>query len=1058
MRKNKIYKNVRKPLCVFCSVALGAMVALGVGGLTKDVVADVGDNSTLTTFLEHTYAVGDTVTLPFYEFNVGNGEVEADRVIRFPSGQAYVGDTFTLTEMGEYTLSYSAQIGGKYYEKEETFDVEEKMFSIDGENSSMCFGAVAENTQYTSNTKEGLIVNLAPDESFRFNKIIDLKEYSATEEFISLSVLPNQLGVADVYEIYVTLTDVYDPDNYVTLKLGKAGDGSPTQGAYFERITYVTAYASCGQTSQGLKAKDDGAFEYEGQRYTLHYNNRYGTEAATFSLSGYSYNSKLTPALYLDETQVGNQSLELCFDYETKRPYVKANGGASKMIIDLDDPIFHTAKYVWGGFTDGLCKVSVSASRYTGTSCRILINEIGGETTVENTAFYDDEAPVITVDSRELDAVSDVRTGKWVKIPKAFAKDLYTGDCAVSTKVYLNYGMSTQAAVDVVDGAFKPSVARTYTIVYTATDRCGNVAYKTYEVKAVRSNDEISLDFGSPTSSVAVGQEIVLGKPNVSNAVGNWYATISTEKNGVREEFMRVDYANVDEQDYTWIPMSAGTYKIVYSYNDYISSGEVEYQVTVTKDGSKILVGDAVLPKYIIKGATYQTPTFDGYDFVNGEAVPCMADVYVSGSEQYSATDKVTGETFKVTTDNCYITFVLGSQSRTYTIPVVDVNYGKTPLKIYNYFAGYETVSPAADGVTYTVGNDNGVYALDFINAVGAFDCILKFTIPTEATYGGVDVLLTDSVDNTQQLKFAFSNGADGNLKFSVNGGIAYDCYMAYENATVNFAYNDTARTVKVDTSSYDVTTGLDGSEWTGFSSGKVYVTLVMKDVTDAPQLKVTNVGNQAIYEYIRGSQNYTTDSILPQMTTPTLKGRFLKNDEVQIVPFEYCDVLSPYTKVTMTVSGPNGAPITSVDGILLKDITDVSREYTIKLSTIGSYMVEYHGYDTSKENVENCNKLNYAYQIIVESNQGPVVVIGNYSRTVTCGTSVTLASISVRDDYSPASACTVRKFVHDAAGIVKEVKGNTYTPEVKGTYRVSYYVSDEEGNVTIETYTFIAV
>ena len=1054
MNRSKIYRNVRKPLCVFCSVALGAVVALGVGGLTKDVMAEGDNNSMLTTFLEQTYAVGDTVTLPSYEFNIGNGEVKADRVIRFPSGQAYVGDTFTLTEMGEYTLSYSTVLDGKYYEKEEIFDVEGKMFSVDGDNSGMYFGAVAENTPYTASTKEGLIVDLAPEESFCYNKIIDLKKYSATEEFISLSVLPNQLGVADAYEIYVTLTDVYDSDNYVTIKLGKAGDGTPTLGAYYERITYVTAYASCGQTAQGLKVKSDGAFEYEGQRYTLHYNNRYGTEATPFSLSGYSYASS---TLYIDETQVGNQSLELCFDYETKRPYVKANGGTSKLIVDLDDPIFHTAKYVWGGFTDGLCKVSVSANRYTGTSCRILINEIAGETTVENATFYDDEAPVITVDTRELDAVTDVRTGKWVKIPEAFAKDLYSGDCAVSTRVYLNHGMSTQSAVNVVDGAFKPSLARKYTIVYSATDACGNVAYKTHEVKAVQSNDEISLDFGSPTNSVAVGQEIVLGKPSVSNAVGNWYATISAEKNGVREELMRVNYANVDEQDYTWRPMSAGTYNIIYSYNDYISSDEVQYQVTVTKEGSKILIGDAVLPKYIIKGATYPMPTFKGFDFVNGEAVSCLADVYVSKTEQYSTADKVTGETFKVTSDTCYITFVLGSLSRTYEIPVVDVNYGQMPLKIYNYFAGYETVSAAADGVTYTVKDNNGVYALDFINAVGAFDCVLKFNIPAGATYSGVDVLLTDSVDDTQQLKFAFSKDANGYLKFSVNNGIVRDCYMAYENATVNFAYNNTARTVKVDTSSYDVTTGLDGSEWTGFASGKVYVTLVVNGETDAPQLKVITVGNQPIYEYIRGSQTYTTDTVLPQMTTPTLKGRFSKNDEVEIVPFEYCDVLSPYSKVTMTVSGPDGEPMTSVDGIMLKDVTDVSRTYKIKLSAIGSYRVEYHGYDTSKDNVENCNKIDYAYQIIVESNQGPVVVIANYSRTVACGTSISLASISVSDDNSSASACTVRTFVHDATGIVKEVKENTYIPQVKGTYRVSYYVSDEDGNVTIETYTFVA-
>ena len=1032
------------PICL-CGCISAICLGLGFGLTNLNQAQGAGANVTLNEFLAQEYVVGDTVSIPNYQFEKSGEKILAEKIVYLPSGQGYTGETLTFSEMGQYVLSYYAKKGEETFEKTETFQVSNNLYSTTGTKSQIGFGSVAEYTQYKANTRSGMIVDLSQGETLQYNKVINLNDYKDGETFLNMSMLPHSLGTADANKILVRLTDIYDSSNYITFECRKIGAGQN----FMERLTYVMAYASNGQLPQGLavKAQNKSDFVYEGIYYKRHLNDIYGTELY-FPMSGYSITSGANIAL--DETKVGLQDMKLGFDYEEKRVY-----GNGALIVDFDDPALQTK--IWNGFTTGECKLSVSVTGYNGSSCRMLFNEIDGNAIESNGKMYDDQKPEIFVDTAEISALEYIPVGKSVKLPSATARDSYKGNCEVTTQVFVNYGTNTQSLVDVADGAFTPKQERIYTIVYTAKDNCGNTQTKTYALQAKRTVGDISLSYGTVASNATLGQLVEIGKPTVANAIGNYYVTITAVKDGKEEELLSLNYDTLDGANYTWRPMTAGTYQIVYKYHDYVSQGETSYLLNVEANGQDVLIGDAVIPKYIIKGATYATPVFNGYEFVNGNGKAKKADLYVSTTADYAKSDKIVNDTFMVNANaqTCYFTFVLGENIRTYSVPIIDVNYGKSPLAMHKYFYGYsgEPV-PEAENTTYTLANQSGEYSLEFINAVQAFDFSVGFTVPQTANYNKVKVVLTDSVDKTQQLVFNYRN-TSATSYFSINGGVEYDFGKRINGASFELNYKNAKKTATVGVNmTYNIETGADGKEWEGFSSGKVWVQIFVEDITDtnAPQITMDKVNNQFIYKLVMMGMNLTEDIVEPQISTPTLRGNFAKGDKATIVPVEYGDVLDPNATATFTVKDPNGEVVVSSANVRLENLTDLSQSHEITLDVYGSYLISYLIKDAAG------NLTAYEYGIAVVDEVAPAVSLNSHATAVYCGKAITLASLKIKDDISSPENCKIFKYVQTSDGQRVSVKGKSYTPAKAGEYQVWYYVYDEKGNVTIVGYTFTAV
>lgn len=1016
-------------------VCLCAALVLGFALSAQKTVRAECTGEELTAFLAEEHFVGETVTLPKAQIKEGDKTYETDVALIAPDGSMYRASTVVLQDFGGYTLLYTAKNGETHAQYKEPFTVKQYMYSLSGERSEVGFGAVSSLTEYPAEGRSGMVADLAENETLYANAAIDLRDFTAEDDLFRVSFLPHAMGTADAQFVYITLTDAHDSSNTVTIELRYSPDGNTTETC---RV-FAMFYAS-GQGKLGLEYMPDGNgdFTYDGKSYKHHQNDGYGSKA-TASMQGYNPLS-----VSLKEEDVGTMDIVCRFDYETKRFYYGENiQQGINLANDLDDPNLQSV--LWQGFTTGECYISVSAASYAQSHCRMLFTHLAGLPLTENGMVADTEAPAITVDDADLAAADYAAVGKPFAVPSATALDGYAGECAVTARVYTAYGTGSQALVAIENGAFTPTQAREYTIVYTAEDYAGNVAEKTYTVVAKErtAGMDMELSYNKP-ASLAVGQEMNFGAFTAENANGNWYLTLRVAFGGESETIAEISAENAAEA-VTYRPMEAGTYTFTLEYRDYTNAYTEEFDVEVSADGAPILLAEPQLPRYIIKDAQYTLPALNGYTFVNGAAQETPAVLYVTQTKEYSNAAPVTGNTVTVSEDwaECWFTYVLGGAVKQYSVPVHDVGYGTNSVKVYQYFTGFSDADVEQAQVTYTAAEKSGTYSLDFINVLMTYNFGMTFTVPADAKYSSVTITLTDKDDPNAVLKTTLSAQSNGSLVVESNG--ARNAFTAkFYGSTVSFAYSSAELGVSIDggTNYYPA-----GGGWAGFPSERAWLNISFGGVTGEPQITVSRLNNQTI-GYIMPNKN-AQDVTAPQFNIPVSDGYQEIGSLYTLVPFYAADVLDPSITVTMSVT-LNGNYLTSEDGILLKNISDVERGYTIRLAEYGNYAVNYAVSDSVG------NRATYVYAINVADTQSPAVTFGSHADKAEAGERVDIAAITVSDNVSDAANCTVRTYICSPQNMFTLLEEDSFVPETAGTYSVWYFVTDEAGNCTFAHYDVV--
>ena len=589
----KIGKNILMAGAALACVSLlpvGVALSAPVGGSEAGFV-DVN----VAEFVAESRLVGDKVTLPDMKYSDGDSQTEADCVLYYPDGQGYTGEEATLTQRGQYTLVYSAEVNGKRMETRKSFVVSQAVYSMSSSKSTLNFGKASDYSAYEAAGKSGIVASIARGSTFDYNRIIDMKGRTKEDTICTFSVLPQTIGTADSMKIVLTFTDSTDPSNYVDVIIKMCGTGV----AWKEQYSYATANA-VGQPQQGLEARADhnasrATFLYDGNYYVRHVNDVYGSGFGAFSQSGMvEYDKGANPSL------VGTQDCAISFDYERRAVY--ANGA---IICDLDEPTLQSV--LWNGFADDKCYLSIGGDGFNASSLNLLITEIDGDRTFQTRTFSDDEAPEIAVSDEAMNATKYAVVGQPYRVPEATAFDVYDLDRAVDVKVYKAYGSSAQSLMPIGNGCFTPTQERTYTLVYTAEDGSGNTAQKIYEIDAVSTTEKISLSYGSPVTTGVVGQEFTIATPAVSDENGKYGVKVSVEGAGKSVEVATLTEETI-AQALKFRPMQSGKYTVKYEYSDYIFTETAEYEVEISPDGDPIVSEEAVMPRYFIKNATYEVP------------------------------------------------------------------------------------------------------------------------------------------------------------------------------------------------------------------------------------------------------------------------------------------------------------------------------------------------------------------------------------------------------------------------------------------------------------------
>lgn len=944
--------------------------------------------------LQEEYKLNTLFTVPTLE----KDGLTYECTIEFPNGESYYQSEVRLSEVGVYKLHYTAEKDGKFYSEEYSFLVKTPYVAFDGSKSISSY----EKSERTYN-KQGLYVSLAEGETMTFNTPIDI---SKDGEILDMFVAPSIAGSADFTELYITLTEVEDPSNVMTVRAKASPEGSGAPYTYW-------AAKGPGQDLTG----------YEASFGNIHVNNDFGCPVI------HSFYGQYKPTY--SHISVGGATLNLNYKKTENAVYA-----SSALIVDFDDSKFFSS--LWDGFQTNLVTMSLYARGYSGTYANFVINRaIGQDLTLDT--IEDNEAPEITVDIPG-GKVATAKKGTKYKVYSASAKDNMDGDVKVSARAILNYGSGRESILPIVDGCFDIPYEGNYAIVYEASDRMGNVSQKVVRITTTETIEEIKI-----AAKADIQKEIKQGL---------LYAFPEYEMTGGSGALTGTFHVTKDGKEYPiektyFIPKEKGDYSITYTATDYLGESKEEtYTLSVKENDGAVLYEDITLPSYYIADAAYTLPEVVCYDYSSGSAV--AVDMPVTIKNSYFEYEATAGETFvpKIEGSQEDLTFTFHYKNIEVTKTALTVNPykrigGIDRFAIENYLLGENATFDVGDNDIGIVAKSEGNASFTFVNSILAEGSSITFTNdPDHNEYDSLKVCFVDSENEDEAVTLSVSkNGEKTSFKIDSR---TYTADMNLNTAaTLSFAYSDgrfSFGNMGIQAKIYD-----NGKAFKGFSSSKVYLKASLSGAKKDAAVRLASIDNQSM-SY--ASSDYGKPRIV---IDGDYGGIFNINGKGKVNRIYASDTLDPNSICSVTVHSPEGEIVKSDDGILLEDAPS-NREYMIDLTSFGQYIVTYSAKDTSD------NQTTFIFAMNVEDNEAPVIALtSEMPKTVKVGENLRVPSYSVKDNYDEKVSVALFVVTSHGESIYLD-KHNAFKPQFEGTYTLRIRAMDSAGNVSYLDLPFEAV
>ena len=1029
--------------CSIMTVAATSKVIMGYATNTQD--------NLIERTIKEQYVIGDTFFMPQAPMlSYDNKEYQSTAFLRDPNGKGYTQSEIVLDTAGVYTIEYKAIAeNGRLLKETQTFKCFSSLYNIEGRNAKVEYG----NFETYPNTMDGIKVSLTPSSKFSVNKIIDLStmhnSYESNVEFtplISFYVAPQTLYTPDAKEIDIVLTDAHNADNKVTLAIKQAEDVDVTAAWQYENV-YLTASAE-DQMKIGLEKRENGEFTWiDGNNYVVCKGTQYGA-SSPFSMQGGF--EKSTGCL------VDKQLLSIGWDYDEHRVYVQCqtNGRVVKSIVsDLDDDLLYDN--LFKGFTTGEVYMSITAGGYSSTSCQMVITDIAGceEDLLKYNYFEDVKAPEVKVDMSEYATAPNAIVGKPYPVFNASCSDDYDANLTTTVNVYRGYTSNCPIKVSVIDGCFIPSAEGVYTIVYTAVDDAGNITKKTVEVSAINNIQEVQISLSEKINTGIVGREIFVASANIAYGTGRQSLTVLAK----HKANSNIVY-EINQETWSFRPLYAGEYDIVYCYGDYIETKEKSYVLSVAKDTTPYIPQEVVLPDYVLKNSTLELPNQVGYIFDDGNAVETESQILVR--QDYGDFVLLHSNTVKITAEEMLtVIYRLPAQSALYEveyqIPVVDTGLGMADsLDLSKYFVGDCAADVQNTYILFTAnGKEKDTAELQFVKSVLAEEFQIIFGMDKNySLFESVDITLTDSVNKDVAIRFTVYPNEVGKAMVVLNNtGAPYALgvnFFTGIDENIKLKYNNEGQYVELieNELTVPVEKDLSGKDFVGFSSHFVNLKIELKGIektlTDKAGIRIAKINNQFF-------SSIKNDIIEPQVTTRTVREEKNLGETQVLLPIYAADVLDPHIQFQMKVLDPDKEIVTAMDGTLL-DNCDTFKTYTIKLEKYGTYSVEYYAVDIAGQETY------YSYVIKVVDKVTPEAKLSNLVETGKVGDTIKLAKVTATDNLD--TELNITWFVRTPKGTMlslfeNDVQYNAFVAKEKGVYTVYCYVTDAAGNYTMVSY-----
>ena len=856
------------------------------------------------------YKWNEQISVPNATVKVLGVEYPASKVITYPSGKAYSNSQITLDEEGVYTVTYSVVTGDGSYAFDKTFRVvrtgADSFVDVNGKSD------IYEGRVHYYQQASGVMLSMMPGAEVWYTNVIDLNGASRSDFFVTYYIVPSTVGTADFGALRFFLVDIYDENNYVEILCKDSGSvNTGGVGAY-------TQASSCGQilgnaiesdATLGIRQDNEGGF----------------TTLAGFRGTPFHTHTK--------DASEGGFSL----DYATKKIYPKSSyafsvvGSHSNIfqITDLDNPNYYSKP--WDGFTTGECYLKIVPEQ-VGSRANVLITSVGGISLAADTApsVY---APTITLDEYEA-KLPDGAVGVPYPIPAYSAISKFYGEVDSVCQVYRQIS-GKLSQMDITNGAFVPTEAGDYVLKIKAENPDGIATEKTYifTVQDKAPSLQISIPEKDKVVSGTLGQPIAIAGCTVSGNVGNAEVKLLvTNPEGVTKEM-----------DAIFTPDRSGDWTVNYEVTDYLDRKvTTSYVIKVSGASTPVQTTFPTVPAGFVNGYTYYLPAAYALDYTASETEPpkVVAKIFVTDADgrrelpengEYVVKVAKHGDAVKVE----YVFTGKNGQSKTttYNSTGLIVSSGKN-LDVTKFFATNHitNVSAGKEFIEFAFSSDA---TASFSRPILVNSLRTVFNVdPAFNNFASIRVTLTDSENANETIHFVISKKTanDTNSSFSLNGGIAKDTRGSFYGNSVDsfvYSYNAVGKSI-ADASGYSIAvveTTANGDAFTGFSSGKVYISYSFEGVTGASKVNLYNIAGQAF-------TNATADRTAPSVSIKnSIAGIHKFGSTVVVSDVLATDVLSEIASATVMV--------TCGDKVILPE-SSAFETHSIVMSEYGKYFVNY--------------------------------------------------------------------------------------------------------------------
>lgn len=985
------------------------------------------------------YDKDTSFTIPEAIVYLKGQEVKAVGTATLPSGKKADGDTFQLEEIGIYHLIYNYEVDGKKGSFEKTFQVpygSENIF-VAGEDTTVYYDDTAGNADFPGVQIEMTSKNAVAT----YAKTLDLSDNTKLNSLIELYVIPQTAGTRDMTGFYITLTDKLNPSNQVSIRV-IAGDGNMSSGSYV-RVKATGQDGYLGLYKQ--PSWDSEPYTWvEGIENMMAHNKGGYTTDLDFAFESTAFDMKVkTLALRYDASEkalYGQQRIKLVHDKDYRE----------ELITDLDDPALY--KNLWQGFTDdSQVELSISPVSVSGKATFKILS-VDGES-LQKEVLADTTAPEVTIDMKGMKQVPDAKVGTAYPIFDVKATDDLCAEDTLIKKITVKHNGKT---VEVKDQAFVPTEEGVYQIQYAVSDGFGNTTRKNVNVTAKNKVPAMKIKMDS-----ALEKTMVYGK---TYKVPNYEGVGGTGKHTLRSYY--VYDGKETEFKGSFVPMAEGSYTVVCEVSDYIGQTAKMSETIELVFAPEIIFEDSeiVLPEAIAAENTFGFENYQAiyYVKVGEEAKKTACQITVTDAAGTRKLEKdnlyIPKMSKKVQKAKIFFTFSAEVDGKTIEKTVERevklLAISKDNQFMTNYFLKENAKLQAYNRYMVLSAAKSGNVKASYIRPVQAqeFSLVMKAQQNKNGSFQSdfekLRVTLTDKKVKSQKVQFLVTKKGKS-LQISINGGRKVSIpgsltAESMQNLEIGYQNDDYAVVGAENTSVGTIETYLNGTTFKGFTSGEVYVEIELLGAKAGSAIDIISINNQTFLGAIQ-------DTIDPQLfVNGSYSGIYTEGTKLTLPSANAYDVLNYVSVPVISVTDANGKAVESIDGTELKAAL-ANQEYEIQLNKLGRYTVSYTAEDAAGRKIVASKTIE-----IVDDVLPTLELKGDYPETVSAGKSVKLKKYKVQDNGN-TDKVEVLVYCGTPKGTVSEIKGDKIDTKEKGRYTVYYFLTDENGNKNVESFTFEA-